>query len=385
MTMRNTDRATCEGSVLIEAIVGIGLLAILSTSIAGIVPVALDAAARAEVRTTMLVEAERLLESVIAAGDTSLDGAPSGVPCDRSLALAGRHRSVVVEPSHPRGGDPFELAGLVVPDAAPSVDPTGPARSVRLRLADSAAMVRPMVTRGPGVERVAVPGPGGGCVDLAEVEQGLHRIDDASDPDVGAGLIDRTHVPLAERPRRVTLAGADLDVVLDVTSPGTVRVTADSGGARTADVLTAGPLLWSVRGDDAARGTALGEARTVHPGDVTVVVSACPDAEAQASARQVHVGSGEEVDVIVPLVTVTVEGVASHPEAMLFIARAAACADGRDVRPALAWDGGLRDGMRIALPRGAWDASLRVPETLFPLTEPVRLLAVEPDASVIIR
>lgn len=350
--------SSSDGSVLIEAVVGIGLLAVLAASIAGLVPVTLDAAARAEARAELLVAAEQLLEATLVDVDARPEVVASQVPCEHSLALASRHRTVALEPPGPRGGGPIRLTGLAGPARSSAVEPTGPDRLVRLRLASASAITGTIVADGPGGRRTAVPRPGGACVDLEGLEPGRHRIGASLAPGDGPGLIDPTHVTLADRTRSVTVAGGDLDVVLDAALPAVLRVTAESDGARTADLLSAGPLRWSVRGDDANVAIALGEARAVHPGDVTVVVSACPDPEAQASARRVQLAPGEDADVVVPLAVVTVEGVATHPDARLLLVRLAACADGTDVRPALRWDGGLHEGMRIALPRGAWEASL---------------------------
>jgi hypothetical protein len=121
-------------------------------------------------------------------------------------------------------------------------------------------------------------------------------------------------------------------------------------------VVSTGALQWLVRGDDARTVTALGAARPLHPGPATVVVSVCSNPDALASSASVEVAPGDLQHVLVPLATVTLDGIGTRSGSTIIATRRGVCGDGSIQQPRIAWQQNLQDGMRIALPHGEWDA-----------------------------
>jgi hypothetical protein len=360
-----------SGSVLLEAVTGVSLLTVLATSLATFHSVALATDVRAQARLQALSAAEQALEGQLAGIVTPDDGHDiaivrlpiDGDPCaHHELAGLGRLRvRVPVIASGSVVEETIEVAGVHLASAPIT---TG----VLVRLTGEGHLGAPAIATldvGPdgtgGVSGEIGPTIAGdtspsGCVAVMSLSDGRHelKIDDGAGPQ----LVDRLHRAAADAPLPVSTLGGVVRRSWDVRAAALLTVHADASGARLPDTVGAGSLAWLVREDDVRVATPLGSARFVHSGSITVVVSACVNAEAPATARTIVV-TGDAATVHVPLATVVVRNVAAHPDATLHLVRTTGCGDGAVFRPTLDWNGGLHEGMRIALPHGEWEARLQ--------------------------
>lgn len=370
--------AGIDGSVLIESIVGIGILALVITMVGSGHQAALRAHEHLSTRSEAIRTVEAHLEWAAAspiAGDVPevlSDLTPPSVhrddPEDRAACAAT-----------PWGADGGLRVGIAydtpADHASAELEGRGPRsgeRILRVRLRDP-ALVRGMdvAVSVDGAGATEVRSDGSGCFELVGLPPGTHRIGLTAD---GTTLVDRTHVLLDERPFTIDLLEQDVAVTLDAAPAALVTVVAVADGARTPDAVGPGVLGWSVRDDDARVVSALGAERAIHPGRVTVVVSACANPAAHGSQRTYELAPGERSERSVPLAVVAVDGVAGRSDATLEVLRSESCADGTGWRPSLRWIGGLRDGMRIALPAGGWEGRL-LSATGTPLTPMVTIEA----------
>lgn len=385
-----------EGSLLTEALVGLGMLGLVIASVATLLPAALDAEVRASAHRAALMVGDALLEAEVAGIPTTavpLAALPDKVRVVARVAhsdepYAGHTDSCDAQhaPGRPRTTVRVDHGGRT--DGLPLVLSTGPriatpstdrSATLVLRAWDrSWAFDDALVLFGPDGEARTPRSVGGACATYGGMPPGTSWVTSAEGAPL---LIDRLHVPLDQRPIPVSLEGRDHDRVIDVTPAGLLRVVVDDRGARRPDHVVSGELRWFLRGDDSNVGTPLGDARPVHPGAVTAVIPPCPDATTIGSSGTVVVGAGEEVTLEISLAVVTVEGIGDRSDAWLQFQRTTGCADGTGLRPVVRFEGALHDGMSIALPRGEWDAWLRRPDS-GPLTGSVRIVAVGSDGVV---
>ena len=384
-----------DGSLLTEALVGIGMLGLITASVATLMPAALDAEVRASAHHAALMVGDSLLEADVAgipAAATPLadlpdpgrvvariehpDEAHAGVTsgCDTSPASGGPPTRARVE--HGGRTDGREVVLGAGPRIAIDAAERPPTLILRAE-AHGSALEDTLALLGPDGEQRAPRSSGQGCMMYDGPPPGTSWVTGAAD---GPLLIDPLHVPLSERPIPVSLGVGPHDRTIDAASAGWLRVAVDDGGARLPDHVASGPLRWFVRGDDANLATALGESRPVHPGVITALVAPCVDASTTGSSATVTVEAGEEASLVIALAVVTIEGIGDHTDAWLQLQRSTGCADGTGLRPVVRFEGGLHDGMRIGLPRGEWDAWLRRPASSV-LTGSVRIAAFGPDGS----
>lgn len=372
------------GSVLIEALVAIGMLAVLVATVAGVHAAAASAVAAADLRVDAARTAERALEAY-AVGldpDPALDGdlllEPFRVvlpdhPCDTST-LAGqpalRVRVDVAPSALPvtvTGPLPLQVAGPDHPGAVPALialhGPGGAVDATLIRPDGSVATL--------DVQRAS-------CLGAHAVTPGVSALTVTG---VDAPLIDPLHRSPSVAPLLLSVLDRPIHRAWALAPAASVTVHVDPAGARPPDV--AGPLglAWLVRGDDARERSPSGATRALHPGRVTIVASACGNPDARGTASTVDVGPGEARTVGIILPNVEVRGIGSRTDATLRLDRAAGCGDGAAV-PSLLWSGGLSDGMRIALPHGTWDAQLRSP-SMGALTGTVQVV-VGPEGALLV-
>jgi len=284
--------------------------------------------------------------------DVVVDVSPTPQDQPRAVRLPG------VVPYRPRSGDPIEVRVAVASDTAQRV---------------SGGVVR----AGDGTEQALVAA-GDACWS-ATVQPGTHTVE--LRPLDGTVLVGPTHLPHAAEAPLWPVTGPMTLRLTDLAPAARVRVSADTGGARPPDEVGSGALRWLVRGDDARVATDLGVERTLHPGPTTIVVSACEHPEAQGSTAHLLTVPDGVQDVSVPLATLRIEGIAGWTGASLAAIRTTGCADGASLRPALAWNGGLAEGMRVALPHGEWEVRLETPDGSR-LTAPIAVLAGGSDTAV---
>lgn len=382
-----------DGSMLVEALIGIGMLGAIVGAVATILPVTLDATVRATAHRTALVVGESLLEADVAGIQDSI------VPLlniSDELRVNPRISHDAVDRRSPDGWcDSDGISGAVRTSVRVQHGVSSDGRAVALQ---SGARPSSSVSEG---HHLTLRWSGEGPVPdglVVAASEGEVRLPSEVGPDcvgfsvaVGASwltlaeeapvLIDRMHVPLDERPHVVTLASGPHERLLDFERASWLRVHLDDGGARLPDDVERGALRWLVRGDDANVASDGGEARPVHPGPVTAVVPGCDDSSATGSSVTLELEPGEHRAVQIPLAVVTVEDVRGRDDVWLRVQRSTGCADGSPLRPWVLFKGGLHDGMRIALPRGEWDAWLEIPNR-WPMTPSVRLLAVGEDTVV---
>ena len=378
-----------DGSVLLEAVVGIALLATLGASAAGFHAAALGADARAQARLAATLDVRELLE--MRAGFDHVVEAPSDAEeSARGLTV----QTTLIDVDDVRCGRPRPLIGLQASAAEPAVVLSGlPAPRSRTSLPIGSTVTGGVVPVGPpGALNTTVGGLmlssggatahavalAGGCATLGALSPGRHVLTLADDD---ATLIDTTHRPALHAPLSLHVLDVPLRRGWDVVAAAELSVTVDLAGARAPDVVSSGALRWGVRGDDLRDLRDLGGRRSVRPGTVVAVVTACMDPEAPASTAAVELAGASSTDVTVPLATITVLGVASWPGETLLLARTTACADGTGLRPTLRWDGGLHDGMRIALPHGEWEGRVQTAAGAR-ITAPVRFAASDAEATV---
>lgn len=356
--------------MLIEAIVGIGLLAVVVTAIGGVhrSVAAAEGRAAAQVRAVHLAH-ETLSLSRGGGAMPASPGTMTGADVEVETHPAATLLSGACSPSHTTATD-------VVVHALPKRWPSP--RAVRLPgmlpgAPSTAGPIDVMVVLDPGTaERVSggvirsddgsertLEALGEACW-RATVEQGDHEVE--LEPRTGTMLVGPTHLLHGDTAPTWAVTRPTTLRLTDVAPAAHVRVDVDARGARTPDEVGPGSLRWSVRGDDAALAMPLGDERPLHPGPVTVIVSACEHPEAQGSTARVLTTPDAASDVTVALGTLRIHGIAGRDGASLVAIRLTGCADGSGLRPALAWHGALAEGMRIALPHGAWELRLETPE-----------------------
>ncbi len=377
-------RDDADGSLLVEALIGIALLGAAIAAAAQL----LVGVAEAGQRASGLVDAVRL-------GERALELSVIGSLVPEELDTGS---SVAVEMEERSGSSALVCSGDIADVLGEVVVRARDAGRVVSRQVDLVAVHRSLAAAEDGgqvrlrLTSDVVPAGTGTSVRIGTVTSTVEQVDGAACAaldgvahgtyDViiegAVALVDPTHVPIESRPQRITVTGSRTERDLDVAPAGILRIDVGTDGARQPDVVASGGLRWFVRGDDMRTATALGGARAVHPGPVTAVVSACLDPEAFASSATFQVVGDAEVVGTVPLATVTFEGVAGRTDASVLAIRTTGCADGSGLRPSLRWDGGLADGMRVALPHGEWEARLQTAAGS-PLTFPVLFHAGEPD------
>jgi len=365
-----------DGSALIEVIAGIGMLALLTVSLLTFHLGWLNAEERTQVRIAALdlgsAELERSVlvparDAVQASGDGPrglrwlreelpvVTWAPDACMSGRRGATRG---AVVVVGRDTDGPDPADVLLL----ASAPIEPG----SVRASAVNG--FVEPFAVRVVG----ALPGSASflvvqdgdarevtmdpdGCLVLTGLAPGRYEIRPL-EVGIDVASVDAAHRSFADS----RFVGSVLDRgelrTWARSVPAILSVGIDASGARLPDTISSGSLRWLVRGDDARVVTDLEASRSLHPGPTTVVVSACGHPEAVGSTVSTHLQAGVTTHVDVPLATVTLRGVAAWPDQAVYAIRAAGCADSSGLRPILRWEGGLDEGMRIALPHGVWEA-----------------------------
>ena len=378
-----------DGSVLLEVVVGIALLAAFSASLVGFHAAALDADARAQARLAATLDVRERLQ-VAATSDPADEATDDHDEADQSLVV----RKVSFGFDDMRCGRRWTIIGLEASAAGSGIVLSGlPSPQSLTSLPLDRLVTGGVVTIGPPGATGDAPGGlmlgsdgatahsvplAGGCATLGPLSPGRHVLTVA---DVDVALLDTTHRPAAQAPLPLHVLDAPVRRGWDVVPAAELGVTVDLAGARAPDVVSSGVLRWGVRGDDVRDLRDLGERRAVRPGTVVTIVTACLDPEAPASTAAVDVVSGSSADVTVPLATITVLGVSSWPDDTLLLARTTACADGTGLRPTLRWDGGLHDGMRIALPHGEWEGRVQTAAGAR-ITAPVRFPASDVESTV---
>jgi hypothetical protein len=380
-----------SGSVLIEALAGISMLAFVVASAAVVHSAAVTAVVGAEGREAAVRTAERSLEQRAAGLPVETGGVAlevlrtpaDGDPCSGS-AGAGQAALRVRVPVGTHG----EVVELLGPLPERSVDvawstmaPGGNAVLVRLRTGlpepIGAVLLQPGA-QGTPHELV----PSALCFSAPEVAPGRAELTIAAT--TGPVLIDASHRPADEAPLPLSVLDRTVRTTWSLMQSALVTVDVDPGGARPPDVAYPAGLGWTVRGDDLLLGVGLGQSRPIHPGRVTIGISACADPEARASVRTFDVAPGEVLSLGVPLAIVEVQGVQGRSGATLELLRATACSDESRQVPSLLWHGGLSDGMRVALPHGGWDVALYDSSGKHIGSAP-RVMAGEPDQVLVLQ
>jgi len=382
--MENTGHIpSSDGSVMLEAVTGIAILALLGASLGTFHRSWVAASELTTARESALVVAVAMTEAAGLTGDqvrlpsavveeaasrgllvSATTVAPTASRLGRCLGADGaRVRGVGVNVDHAQEvPESLRLVSLV----SARLDRTGhrggsPGGSVagaRIQVGasgPSGLVIRDMTT---GLEYAAQV-DAAGCAVLPELPSGRYeaRV---------AGSADTTFVD------GELMTGDDLRFVFsildrpsqgawDVQAGARLTVQLETDGARTPDTVRSGALRWFVRGDERRIGLDIGATRTVPPGPTTIVVSACANPDAIASSARIVTLAGEDHVGTVSLPTVTLYGVGAWPEQALYALRVGGCADGSGLQPSMRWERGLFDGMRIAIPHGEWQ--LRV-ETL---------------------
>jgi hypothetical protein len=389
-----------SGSVLVEALIGIGLLAVLTASLAsfsrtwvvatetsGSRTAALDAGVRhlqAEVLASGTIQQTRSDPGRYPVSSTSSmwqgDGSSSD-PCAWPIRSRLGGASVDVEDASDR------RSGTLLSLRATRLEP------LRLRRAEADVSVVGSAVRvegigvaglqvriGVGADAPVVTIAEDGCLELPPLPPGRHVLRPSPE--------DGRPTPIDAAHRSGDAAAIAIDV-LD--RPATARwrlsegagvlVDVEDTGARTPDVVRPGALRWSVRDDDSRSAAALGSSRLLHPGITTIVVSACSSPEALGSTATVDIQPGVDRQVAVRLAEAVLYGLTGREGEAVSAVRTTGCADGGAQRPELRWEGSLSEGMRIALPRGEWDVRV---ETISGtrITAPVRVVAAGLDAEV---
>lgn len=384
-----------EGSFLVEALVGVGILGMVTAAMVVFVPAALDATVRAMAHHTAVVVGDALLEADAAGIGTSglpsssihgglrvaarIEHSESGTaPPDPACAVAGDLGAprTAVHVQHGGRADGREV--VLRSGTAPSTAAGDPGRRLTLRWGGDGPMPSGLMVLGPSGEVRSPTEVDADCVSFQDVPAGTSWV--TVTPQAPT-LIDRLHLTLEQRPHAVTLASRSHDRTLDAELAAWLEVSLDDGGARRPDHVAQGALRWFVRGDEANVGTGMGDLRPVHPGPVTVVVPGCDDSSATGSTATVEVEPGEHAFVEVPLAVVAIENLRGRTDVWLQLQRATGCADGTLLLPELRFEADLEEGMRIALPRGEWDAWLRRPASRA-LTPSVRFVASGTDTVV---
>ena len=387
------DDVSEEGSLLIEALVGIAMLGVITASVAALLPAVLDAEQRSVSHRAALMVGDTLLEAgtagiaaqavptpapvgairITASMEHDVDGLSDLVNACGAIA-APRAGGTTVTVTHGARDDGREVALRARYRVAP--DEVEGQRDLTLRPQHEGVTAETFLVVGPDGAPQPPTLTGPGCATFRDLPAGTSWVTSAGEAPL---LVDRLHVPLDQRPIPVSLLERSHDRRFDLAFAGWLRVTMDSGGARLPDHVVGGGLRWYVRGDDANAGMADGGKRAVHPGTVTAVVAPCEDSSTIGSTGVIDVVGGEEVTLSIPLTVVTVEGLQGHTDELLIIQRTTGCADGSDAVPALHFLGGLEEGIQVALPRGEWEAWVRRADQQWALTGSVRFAAAGSD------
>lgn len=379
-----------DGSVLLEVIVGIALLAVLSTALVSFHNTATLSAERVQVRAAAVALVRDQLEIRLAMS-THEAGGDLG---DATTALAVTPMVIALTDER-CGAGVAELPGVQVHSGATDVTLSGVIGSrSRSSISRDEVVPRGVVLLGPPgtIDAVASDVMIGlvgsearrvlldrGCGRLGALTPGRHVLTPALDSTTV--LIDTTHRTAGESPLSLSALERPVRRTWDVLPAATLSVDIGTNGARLPDVVSTGALRWSVRGDDLRDMRDLGDSRPVRPGRVIAVVTACSNPETPASTRAVDLPIGGAASALVQLAMVTVVGVSDWPDETLILARTSVCADGSDLRPTMRWDGALFDGMRIALPHGEWEGRIQTAAGLR-ITSPVRFPASDLNTTV---
>jgi len=386
------------GSVLVEALVGIGMLVIITTSLLTFSRGWLAASEASHARSVGLALAAAHL-----AGEVLADGAlePARVSSGHPVLTSTITGWTSTQGDAPRCGvpDPGPSSGPVVTVTRPSAAQPHVLRlfatrveTPRLRIKERADAIAPgsLLIEGVGThdrsflidtgdQQSLATTDGSGCLSLPMLPPGRHVLR-PSDGGEAPDLIDESHLTgAALRLERSTLDRPSVGSWA-LSEPARVRVDVDLSGARPADVVIPSGLRWLVRGDDRRIATDLGTMRPLHPGPMTLVVTACANPEASGSSTSVDVVAGQDMDAVIPLAIVTLDGLVGRDDEAITAERVTGCADGSGRIPVLRWERGLVDGMRIALPHGAWDVSVQGIDAT--PSNPVVVHAGEPDVRV---
>lgn len=377
-----------DGAMLVEVVVGISLLAVVAAGLGGVHRSVVSSEARTAAQVLAVGLARETLVVTRGGGPTPAitDTTPTVEVDVREHPAATIDVGACAPP--PVAADVVVHASPTLQDQPrvvrlPGVVPHRPhtEEAVEVRVAVAAATAERVnggVIRSSDGTEQALVATGDACW-RATLEPGTHTVE--LQPLDGTVLVGPTHLPHAVDAPLWPVTGPTTLPITNVAPAARVRVSADTGGARPPDEVGSGALRWLVRGDDARVATGLGDERSLHPGPTTVVVSACEHPEAQAStAHLVTVPDGLH-DVSVPLATLRIDGIAGRTGASLVAIRTTGCADGATLRPALAWNGGLAEGIRVALPHGEWEVRLETPEGSR-LTAPIAVLVDGSDAAV---
>jgi hypothetical protein len=382
----------------VEALVGIGMLALIAASLVPFNRGLIIASERSDVLRWALDLAEQHLESGTL-GDATTSAAHEDARHRLVSVLTpwdgGEHNSDACgSPSRGRiGGASVEVSGALGLDG-----PLLSLRSTRFERVRVRGMA-PGTTTGGSTVLVDGIGLGGlaviievggaqmpatvgddGCLELPALPPGRHVVRPLPGGE-DSMLVDVNH-------RRADASTLEIDVLdrpvnrrWQIARAAELMVDIDRSSARPPDRVISGDLRWMLRGDDTRSTEQLGSARLVHPGRTTVVVSACGNPEAVGSSVTVDLEPGGALQVLMPLAGVTLYGVAGWEAEAIYAVRTTSCADGSGLRPAVRWEGGLAEGMRIALPHGEWEARI---ETIAGsrISSPVRVPAGEPGLAV---
>jgi hypothetical protein len=229
------------------------------------------------------------------------------------------------------------------------------------------------------IQQVVTVDPSG-CVELPALPPGNHQLRASGSPSA-AVLVDQFHRSAEAAETTISVLERPVAVHWPLSVAGWMTVQADAGGARPPDAVSSGEWGWMIRGDQQRLQLPIGAARAVHPGNITVVISACRNPEAFGSSVAVAVEAEGLVEVAVPLAQVVMNGLSGKQDAVLLATRMDGCADGTGTRPTLRWNGGLSEGMRVALPHGRWEVRLETATGTL-LAGSFLALAGEPGASV---
>jgi len=391
-----------SGSVLVEALVGIGMLALIGASLMPVNRGLITAFERSEVLRAALDLAEQHLElhpESRALGDatitTALEDTRHGIVSTLTSWHGGEGGSEACgRPSLDRlGGASVEVSDGRGPDAA-----VLSLRSTALERARVRA-VAPGITVGGSTILVDGAGIGGlgvlidtggetlsatvdedGCLVLPALPPGRHSVRPWSLED-GVNLVDVNHRDVDDAPLTIDVLDRAVQRRWPLARAAEVTADIDRSAARPPDRVISGALRWMLRGDDTRSTGELGSARLVHPGTTTIVVSGCENPEAVGSTVTVDIASGDALRVVVPLAEVTLYGVSGWEGEAIYAVRTSGCADGSGLRPAFRWEGALVEGMRLALPHGEWEARI---ETIsgVRISSPVRIAAGESGLAV---
>jgi len=405
--MPGSCRHSSEGSVLLEAITGIGMLVVLTVSLLTFNGSALAVHAQSEATVGAVRLAREVAELQV------LDASASGVAQDESGASSpGATEQFVVEVEEfntsvpdlecvgqafadvdgvrvriARGSGATDAQTLIVlPRTAWPVDsrsvPAGHAVGAGRLLLDTEVPSGVNVTAIPltqGGNPATVHASGDRCIALPVLAPGRHTFVIVTDGE--QRLVDRSHRTADEASRTASVLDAPIRIRWGLQPAARLAIDVDTDGARPPDRSSSGGFVWMIRDDDDRDSRDIGVSRDVHPGRLTVVVSACRNPDAPASATAVTIGSGDDLRAVVHLATVTVQGVDAWSNATLSVTRTTGCGDGSGLRPSLRWDAGLHDGLRIALPHGEWEARLETASGTG-ITAPVRITAGADAVSV---